>query len=73
MSKKEYVFQEFPKWIYHPSKPAYIVKSIEEQTEAGPEWKESPIVVSDEELASDDLVEDVLGEVKTKKKSKGAK
>lgn len=73
MSEKKYVFQEFPKYIYHQSLPAKVVESIEAQNEAGPEWKEKPFAVSDDELESDDLVEDVLEEVKVKRKSKGVK
>jgi hypothetical protein len=32
----------YPKWIYHKTKPAILVNSIEEHKAAGKGWKESP-------------------------------
>lgn len=76
-AQKEYVYQEYPKWIYHPSLPARVVQSIEEQTAAGPEWKESPALFIETEIASEELVDQVLEsvneETKVKRKTKGAK
>lgn len=32
----------YPKWLYHPSKPAVVVKDEAEHKELGAGWVESP-------------------------------
>lgn len=38
---REYVHQEFPKWLYHPDGRSVLVNSSREQSAYG-EWLESP-------------------------------
>lgn len=35
-------FQEFPKMVYHKSKPPVVVTTKEEQNALGGEWREQP-------------------------------
>jgi hypothetical protein len=37
-----YVYQEFPKWKYHPTQPAKIVKNSEEEKALGKGWYNTP-------------------------------
>jgi hypothetical protein len=37
-----YVYQEFPKWKYHPTKDGKIVQNAEEEKALGPGWYNNP-------------------------------
>lgn len=37
-----YVFQEFPKWMYHRTEAAVIVDDPDQQEALGPDWAEHP-------------------------------
>jgi hypothetical protein len=37
-----YVYQEFPKWKYHPTLPARIVQNAEEEKALGKGWYNTP-------------------------------
>jgi hypothetical protein len=39
---RPYRYVPFPAWMYHPTKEAKIVKSAEEVTALGPEWRREP-------------------------------
>jgi hypothetical protein len=39
----EYVYQEFPKWKYHPKHDAKIVQNAEEEKALGRGWVDRPI------------------------------
>jgi hypothetical protein len=36
------MFEEFPKWLYHRSRPAVIVNDPEEEDMLGPGWADTP-------------------------------
>jgi hypothetical protein len=38
----EYVYQEFPKWKYHPEKGGKIVQNAEEEKALGEGWYNTP-------------------------------
>ena len=38
----EYVYQEFPKWKYHPTKGGKIVQNAEEEKALGVGWYNTP-------------------------------
>lgn len=40
--QKPYVYQEFPKWKYHPTLPGRIVKNAEEEKALGKGWFNNP-------------------------------
>jgi hypothetical protein len=40
--QRKYVFQEFPKWKYHPDQDACIVQNHNEELALGPDWYDSP-------------------------------
>lgn len=44
-------FQEFPKWKYHPFQIPVVVKSASEERALGPEWKDAPIVATEDDVA----------------------
>lgn len=37
-----YVFCEYPKWMFHPSLPAVVVKDPDEEKKLGSDWFERP-------------------------------
>ena len=37
-----YVYQEFPKWKYHPSKEAVVVENHEQEKALGADWFDHP-------------------------------
>jgi len=39
---KAYVYQPYPRWKYHRSKPAVIVESAQEEIALGSGWADSP-------------------------------
>ncbi|MGH9517176.1 MAG: hypothetical protein ACRD3P_16030 [Terriglobales bacterium] len=39
---KPYVYQEFPKWKYHPTLPGKIVQNAEEEKALGKGWYNAP-------------------------------
>jgi len=41
-SEPGYVFQEFPKWKYHPQKKALIVPNREAEEALGADWYDTP-------------------------------
>lgn len=45
-----YVFQPYPKWKYHPIEIPVIVKDELEEKALGPEWKDAPIIATEEDL-----------------------
>jgi hypothetical protein len=40
--EKPYVYQEFPRWLYHATKDPVIVNSTDEQERLGTEWATTP-------------------------------
>ena len=42
-----YVYEEFPKWKYHPTKPAVIVPDAESEKALGRDWYDSPAEAAD--------------------------
>ena len=46
--------EQYPKWIYHKTIPAKIVETKEDHDAQGPEWKETPFVISEEQVAATD-------------------
>jgi hypothetical protein len=44
---------EYPKWLYHATKPPRVVRGPEEQAALGPGWAESPAEVPGESPQED--------------------
>jgi len=45
-----YQFQPYPKWKYHPIEIPVIVKDELEDKALGPEWKDAPIIATEDDL-----------------------
>lgn len=37
-----YIYEEFPKWKYHPTKEAVIVLNADEEAKLGKDWFDRP-------------------------------
>jgi len=47
-----YEYQPYPKWKYHPIEIPVIVKDELEEKALGPEWKDAPIIATEEDLVA---------------------
>jgi hypothetical protein len=52
-SSQTYIYQEYPKWKYHPQKQAVIVQNYIEEKALGTDWYNTPMEVANamEQLA----------------------
>lgn len=54
-----YVYQEFPKWKYHPDKKPVVVADYEAEKALGEDWYDSP---GEAENALDDVRQQLIKE-----------
>jgi hypothetical protein len=45
----EHAFQKFPKWKYHAFEASCIVKSQEEEDALGDDWKDAPVIATEDD------------------------
>ena len=51
-----YQHQEYPKWRYHAIKVPVVVQNAEEDAALGEGWSDTPIIATEDDLASEDLL-----------------
>lgn len=63
------MYQQYPKWMYHATKPACVVNDPIEHEELGDDWAESPAAFI-EAVTEEVLIQQLIPADKRRKKNK---